>query len=163
MIRDGDEWESGESTSDGDAFLGHDLDHLGHVVKILFVGLQALEHGFDTARLTNHHVAAEVAIGCGSVNDTSLDLIATTRSHNGGFTIDVEVELPLQHEIGLIPGVGVRGLANTAGCCEFGNAVFSVGLLSGEPQCDGVSQHIAHFWFLVQRAGHVGRNKAFCF
>ena len=155
--------ESGESTSDGDAFLGHDLDHLGHVVQVFFVGLQALEHGFDTARLTNHHVAAEVAIGCGSVNDTSLDLIATTHSHNGGLTIDVEVELPLQHEISLIPGVGVRGLANTAGCCEFGNAVFSVGLLSGEPQCDGVSQHIAHFWFLVQRAGHVGRNKAFCF
>ena len=51
------------STSDLDAFLGHDLDHLAYVVEILLVGLEALEHGLDSSRLPDHHVTAKLTVG----------------------------------------------------------------------------------------------------
>ena len=145
-----------QSTSDLDAFLGHDLDHLAHVVEILLVCLETLEHGLDAARLPDHHVTAKLTVRCGGVDRSSLDLIRATSTYNCGLTVDIQVQLTFQHQICLVPVMSVGRLANTTRGSELGNAVLAIGLLSGEAKGDGITENVANLGLLLKQSDHVG-------
>ena len=143
-----------ESTSDIDPFLGHDLDNLAHVTEVLLVCLKALEDRLNAARLADHDVTAEVTVGGGGMDHTGFDLIATACSDDGLLAIDVEVQLPCQHQIGFVPGMGMRGLTDSTRGRELSNAVFPIGLLSGEPQGDGITKNVADLGLLLKQTKH---------
>ncbi|MEB3253498.1 MAG: hypothetical protein VKI93_02180 [Synechococcus sp.] len=95
------------------------------------------------------------------MHDTGLHLVAATGTHNGGFTVDVEVEFTFEDQIGLIPGVGVRRLADITRGRELSDAVFAVGLLGREAQGDRITEDVSDLWLLLAQTEH-GRTKNNC-
>ena len=84
---------------------------------------------------------------------SSLDLVTATSGHNSGLAVNVEIQFTFKDEVGLIPGMGMRRLANATRGGEFSDAVLPVGLFSRKAQGDGVPQDVANLW-LVERTKH---------
>ena len=89
--------------------------------------------------------------------DTSFDLVAATSTDHRGLAVNVEIQFTFKDEVGLIPGMGVRRLANATRGGEFGDAVLPVGLFSSKAQGDGVPQDVANLW-LVEKNRHEKSN-----
>ena len=77
------------------------------------------------------------------MNGSRFDEISITSGNDGGLTIHIQVQRTLEHDVGLIPVMGMRRLTNTTRCFEFGNAVLAIGLISRQTQGDAVAEHIA--------------------
>ena len=70
------------------------------------------------------------------MNGSRFDEISITSGNDGGLTIHIQVQRTLEHDVGLIPVMGMRRLTNTTRCFEFGNAVLAIGLISRQTQGD---------------------------
>ena len=148
-----------KSGSDLDALFGHQFNNFGHVTKILFIGLEALEHSLHPTWASNHQVLAGLTIWGRSMNGSRLDEISATGGNDGGLTIHIEVQRTLEHDIGLIPVMRMRRLTNTTRCFEFGNAVLAIGLISRQTQGDAVAEHIADLRLVAGKSEHVMDQK----
>ena len=94
------------------------------------------------------------------MDDPGFDLIAPASTDNGWLAIDVEVQLPFQHQIGFVPVVGVGRLTDSARGRKLSNAVLPTGLLSGEAQGDGITKNVSNLGLLLKQTKHGGSSNA---